>query len=52
MRLINARPSRPLQVALATLPFVIVIIAYMMGSAARLADNPSDKLLSTAIGMS
>ncbi|WP_417308558.1 ABC transporter permease, partial [Devosia sp.] len=40
-----ARPSRPLQVALATLPFVIVIIAYMMGSAARLADNPSDKLL-------
>jgi NitT/TauT family transport system permease protein len=45
MRLINRKPSRPLAVFLAALPFVIVLIAYAAGSEIRLAANPADKLL-------
>lgn len=45
MRWINLRPSRTSALLLAALPFVAVIVAYGLGSAARLADNPSDKLL-------
>jgi NitT/TauT family transport system permease protein len=45
MRLINLRPSRTTQLLLALLPFALLLVAYGMGSAARLAANPSDKLL-------
>jgi len=45
MRLINLKPSRTTALILALLPFVALVVAYMLGSAARLADNPSDKLL-------
>jgi NitT/TauT family transport system permease protein len=45
MRLINRRPSRPAAVLLAALPFVLIVIAYMIGSDLRLAANPQDKLL-------
>jgi len=45
MRWINKKPDRVTAVFLAALPFVGVIIAYMMGSEARLAANPADKLL-------
>jgi NitT/TauT family transport system permease protein len=45
MRLINLKPSRTNQLLLALAPFVLLILAYMLGSAARLAENPSDKLL-------
>ncbi|SFC39676.1 ABC transporter permease [Tropicimonas isoalkanivorans] len=45
MRLINRRPSRPVAVLLAALPFVLIVIAYMIGSDLRLAANPQDKLL-------
>ena len=45
MRLINLRPSRTTQLLLALLPFGLLLVAYGMGSAARLAANPSDKLL-------
>lgn len=45
MRLINLKPSRASTLVLAALPFVLVLIAYALGSAARLAENPSDKLL-------
>ncbi|WP_413204109.1 ABC transporter permease [Rhodospirillum sp. A1_3_36] len=45
MRLINRKPSRSLAVVLALLPFLALLLAYMAGSAARLADNPADKLL-------
>lgn len=45
MRLINRRPDRTAALLLAMLPFVLVLIAYILGSAARLADNPADKLL-------
>lgn len=45
MRLINIKPSRMTQLLLALLPFVLLVVAYGVGSAARLAENPSDKLL-------
>lgn len=45
MRLINRRPDRSSWMLLAALPFVAVLVAYAMGSAVRLADNPADKLL-------
>lgn len=45
MRLINLIPSRPAAILLAALPFVIVLIAYAIGSDIRLSANPQDKLL-------
>ncbi|MCV6591928.1 MAG: ABC transporter permease subunit, partial [Silicimonas sp.] len=45
MRWINRHPGRTLAVFLTALPFVLVLIAYAMGSEARRAVNPADKLL-------
>lgn len=45
MRLINIRPSRPAVIMLAMLPFVLVVLAYVIGSDIRRAENPRDKLL-------
>lgn len=45
MRWINTRPSRGMQLFLLMLPFAILIALYIAGSAARLAENPDDKLL-------
>jgi NitT/TauT family transport system permease protein len=45
MHWINTRPSRGAQFALMLLPFALLIAAYLAGSAARLAENPTDKLL-------
>ena len=45
MRLINRHPGIVLRAALAALPFVLLFIAYAFGSQARLAENPSDKLM-------
>lgn len=45
MRLINKHPSRSSSFILASLPFILLIVAYMIGSEMRLADNPNDKLL-------
>lgn len=45
MRLINLKPTRGGRIVLAALPFVLVIGGYAVASAARLAVNPSDKLL-------
>ena len=45
MRWINRFPGRPLAVFLMALPFVLVLIAYSLGSEARRAVNPADKLL-------
>lgn len=45
MRLINLIPSRPNAVFLAAVPFVLVMIAYAIGSDIRLTANPQDKLL-------
>ncbi|HQS07790.1 MAG TPA: ABC transporter permease subunit [Xanthobacteraceae bacterium] len=45
MRLINRRPDRTAGLLLAILPFALVLLAYVLGSAERLAENPADKLL-------
>jgi NitT/TauT family transport system permease protein len=45
VRLINQQFSPPARAALKLAPFVLLIIVYLIGSAARLADNPGDKLL-------
>lgn len=45
MRAINIRPGRTGMIFLAALPFALVLAAYLLGSAARLAENPGDKLL-------
>ncbi len=43
-RLINLHPGRG-GIALAVLPFVLLLFAYLAGSQIRLHDNPTDKLL-------
>ncbi len=45
MRFINRRPGRAWGVALAALPFVLLVALYLQASSARLAVNPDDKLL-------
>lgn len=45
MRAINIRPSRGAALMLGCLPFALLVLAYLVGSALRLADNPADKLL-------
>lgn len=45
MRWINAHPGKGSRLTLALMPFVLVIIAYAVGSIERLAENPNDKLL-------
>ncbi|MEM0977237.1 MAG: ABC transporter permease [Pseudomonadota bacterium] len=45
MRLINRKPDPVMTAFLAILPFVLVVIAYAVGSDLRLSVNPSDKLL-------
>ena len=45
MRLLNLKPDKTWSVLLAVLPFAAILIAYMTGSALRLAENPNDKLL-------
>jgi len=41
----NQYPGTQLKVILGMLPFVLILIIYMMASNARLAENPNDKLL-------
>ncbi|QJF51191.1 ABC transporter permease [Roseobacter ponti] len=45
MRWINRTPGRAAAFCLMLLPFAALFIAYALGSEARLADNPQDKLL-------
>ena len=44
-RLIIYKPKSSTHLFLGMLPFVLVLLVYMGGSSARLADNPNDKLL-------
>lgn len=44
---VNAQPGRVFNWVLALLPFVLVIVIYMMASNIRHAENPQDKLLPT-----
>ena len=45
MRLINLHPDRGTRLMLGMLPFAGLVLAYLVGSAVRLAANPADKLL-------
>jgi NitT/TauT family transport system permease protein len=45
MRAINIKPDMTWRIVLACLPFLVLLIAYVAGSHARLAANPNDKLL-------
>lgn len=45
LRWINKQPGALLRVVLVALPFVLVAVAYMSASAARLAENPQDRIL-------
>lgn len=45
MRWINRKPGRLASLVLLALPFLAVFLAYALGSEARLAVNPQDKLL-------
>jgi NitT/TauT family transport system permease protein len=45
MRLINQQPGRAEKIILGALPFVLLGIAYAIGSNIRLSENPQDKLL-------
>src|SRR5439155_9387088 len=51
MRWINTKPSRTTLLTLAVLPFVLLVVAYLAGSAARLALNPGDKLLPSLVSL-
>lgn len=44
-RIINIHPTKVSGWALAMLPFIAVVLAYMVASDIRLAENPNDKLL-------
>lgn len=51
MRLINRHPDRPSRLLLMILPFALLLFVYFTGSAARLTENPNDKLLPSATQM-
>jgi NitT/TauT family transport system permease protein len=44
-RLINQRPARGERFALGVLPFLLLLVAYVLASQLRLAENANDKLL-------
>jgi NitT/TauT family transport system permease protein len=45
MRALNIKPDKTWRIILAVLPFLLLLVAYLIASANRLAINPSDKLL-------
>ncbi len=45
MRVINQKVSRPVGLALAAIPFILILAVYMIASYYRLEANPADKLL-------
>ena len=45
LRWINRRPDRAISLLLVVIPFILVFLAYGIGSEARRAVNPADKLL-------
>ncbi|WP_445679866.1 ABC transporter permease [Radicibacter daui] len=51
MRLINRRPEAGFGRLLMIVPFVLVVLTYLIASAARLAENPADKLLPSPASM-
>lgn len=51
MRFVNRQPGHGGRWLLALLPLILILAAYATGSALRLADNPEDKLLPSAVQM-
>jgi len=51
-RLMNRYPDRLLRISLGILPFVLLLIVYLLASDARLQENPRDKLLPSLASMS
>lgn len=51
MRLINQELSPGTATVLKLLPFALLVLAYLAGSALRLAENPGDKLLPSLAAM-
>ena len=51
MRFVNRQPGRGGRWLLVLLPLILILAAYAMGSALRLAENPEDKLLPSATQM-
>lgn len=47
VRLVNRQPARGPAIALGLVPFFVLVVAYLIASHIRLAQNPSDKLLPT-----
>ena len=45
MRALNVRPEKTWRIALAALPFALLVVVYILGSDTRHAVNPNDKLL-------
>ncbi|UOM34674.1 ABC transporter permease [Acuticoccus sp. I52.16.1] len=45
MRLVNRKPDRVGAILLGAIPFAVALVAYVVGSAIRRAENPADKLL-------
>lgn len=45
MRLVNLHPPRSAALFLGVLPFILLLVAYVIGSEIRLDANPDDKLL-------
>lgn len=45
MRLVNLMPKRGTRLSLALLPFLLLLLVYLVSSEARLSLNPDDKLL-------
>jgi NitT/TauT family transport system permease protein len=52
MRLLNRRPGRVGTSILGVLPFILVVMAYLVGSDIRHQANPNDKLLPTPAAIS
>ena len=50
-RLMNIVPARGSRLLLAAIPFILIVIVYVVGSAERRAANPEDKLLPPATEM-
>lgn len=44
-KLVNYKPGRSYGLLLGLLPFVLLLVLYMVGSEARLSENPNDKIL-------
>jgi NitT/TauT family transport system permease protein len=48
-RLINQTPTPVTRTLFGLLPFILLVIVYLLASDARLAENPGDKMLPSAI---